>query len=624
MKGRLTTTRRGLHGGLGALIVRAIATLCICLLGVSASGQAGGGQGTAKPLSAGRSAKDVAIITIRGEIDRWTAFSVDRRIEKAERDGADALVFEIDSPGGELWPVLMICASIKGSQVANTVAWVRPSAYSGGAIIGLACREMVVSENATFGDALPVSGSPVGGMMAMPDAEREKVMGPLLVEVVDSARRNGYDEIFVQSLVRRGVELWLVENNATAERYFVTEAEATAAIGKAPERTSPTVPSATGPVGGGSGGPRAEAPQPDADSTAEEGVSPTAQPEGPLAFRPADPSTPRETLNEVNNALEMRSSRSVRPDFRSAEHAGRYTIIEYVADGHGVMTLKSRDLLRYGLAAGTVQSDSDLTAHFGAQNIVRLDETWSEGLARFLTLFWVRGLLVALFLICLFVEMTHPGVTAPGLVAAAALLALIIPPLLVNMAAWWEVAAIFAGILLIILELFVIPGFGFAGVGGVVLLFGGLIGTFVGGSGLFPGSTQGREELTTGVLTVVISAITSGGAIYMLARHLPSTPLLGRLVLKDNEDGPTPTMLQAMAIDAGGVSVGDLGSAATPLRPAGRVLIGERMIDAVAEHGYIESGVMVRVVSADAFRIAVERVEGHLHTDARGQGASPG
>lgn len=83
--------------------LRAMAALCLLVLGLSASAQPASPTAAAQPLSAGRSAKDVAIISIRGEIDRWTAFSIKRRIERAERDGADALVFEINSPGGEVY-----------------------------------------------------------------------------------------------------------------------------------------------------------------------------------------------------------------------------------------------------------------------------------------------------------------------------------------------------------------------------------------------------------------------------------------------------------------------------------------------------------------------------------------
>jgi membrane-bound serine protease (ClpP class) len=209
--------------------------------------------------------------------------------------------------------------------------------------------------------------------------------------------------------------------------------------------------------------------------------------------------------------------------------------------------------------------------------------------------------------------MTHPGLVAPGAIAALALVGLIAPPLLINMANWWEVAAILVGIVLIALEILVIPGFGVAGVLGLLLLFGGLIGTFVPHGSLFPDSPRARNDLLYGVATVVMSVVTSGVAMYFISKNFKSLPLFGKLVLKDpvgNDDDSGQDLLAAMAESTGPVKKGMVGTAITPLRPAGRVeLGGGRIIDVVAELGFIPSGAAVKVTSVSEFRIGVERLE---------------
>jgi membrane-bound ClpP family serine protease len=60
----------------------------------------------------------------------------------------------------------------------------------------------------------------------------------------------------------------------------------------------------------------------------------------------------------------------------------------------------------------------------------------------------------------------------------------------------------------------------------------------------------------------------------------------------------------------------------TPLRPAGRVLFGEHVIDAVAEFGFIEAGATVRVISADGFRTAVEPMTGDDSPGSTGSGGT--
>ncbi len=157
----------------------------------------------AQPVTvpASRQADRVAIIPIHEPIDKVTAFSVKRRMELAIAGGAQALVFDINTPGGEVPSVLEICSAIKSSSVPNTVAWIHPQAYSGGAIIALACREIVVADGAAMGDALPIRIGPGGVDVATQGELRKKQVPPVLAEVVDSSRLRGWDEFIVQAIV---------------------------------------------------------------------------------------------------------------------------------------------------------------------------------------------------------------------------------------------------------------------------------------------------------------------------------------------------------------------------------------------------------------------------------------
>ena len=142
------------------------------------------------PVPAYRQAQTVAIITIEGEVDSITASSFKRRLFEAS--DADAIVIELNTPGGGLLPTLQICYEIKNNAPPNTVAWIHPHAFSAGTIIALSCREIIAANNSTFGDAAPISA-----MGPIPATERAKIESPILAEVVDSARRNHYDEHLV-------------------------------------------------------------------------------------------------------------------------------------------------------------------------------------------------------------------------------------------------------------------------------------------------------------------------------------------------------------------------------------------------------------------------------------------
>ena len=148
-------------------------------------------------VPASRQADRVAIIPIHEPIDKVTAFSVKRRMDLAIQGGAQAIVFDINTPGGEVPSVLEICSAIKASSVPNTVAWIHPQAYSGGAIIALSCREIVVADGAMMGDALPIMIGPGDVDVATQGELRKKQVPPVLAEVGDSARVRVWDEYIV-------------------------------------------------------------------------------------------------------------------------------------------------------------------------------------------------------------------------------------------------------------------------------------------------------------------------------------------------------------------------------------------------------------------------------------------
>lgn len=571
--------------------------------GRPAFAQTSGGPvgGPAGVVPASRKAQNLVVIPIHGEIDSQgvMAASVRRRVEMAERAGADALVFDIDSPGGDLSSVLAICNTIKGSTIKNTAAWINHDAYSGGAVVALACREIVINDPANFGDAKVVAGGPLGLTgQAIPRELLKKLLPPLIAEVVDSARRHNqefgaylWDEYLVQALVADDVELWLARHKTTGQTVCIDRAELESLF----PGVSPGGPARlAGAPGTGSPGP--------AMGSSPGGDVPAGSPK--LAA----------VANDVAARLTVNSARpTITP-----QNAAEWEVVEKVTDGTAAATLKAADMVYFRFAAndpatgGTgitpIRNQADLKAFFGAKYVLRYEPSWSEGLVVFLTNIWVRGILIVVFLLAMFVEMTHPGVMAPGAVALIALVALIAPPMLLGMAGWWEVAAIVAGVLLLLVEIFVIPGFGVTGVVGVVLLFAGLVGTFVpAGGGLFPDSPQGKEGLLDGAVVTLLACVTACVGIYLIGRHFGSLPVLGRLVLKTHADDEEVGLLAAMDPDTElAARVGDRGVAITPMRPAGRVQVGERVIDAVAEFGYIPAGAAVKVVSVDGMRVGVD------------------
>ncbi|HLO42611.1 MAG TPA: ATP-dependent Clp protease proteolytic subunit [Phycisphaerales bacterium] len=642
---------------LGWVWLAAIAALVLCCLGLDpafARPQDGVGK-SLRVVPAARQAGNVAIITIEGPITSLTAVSFERRLKLAETSGAEGVVIDLNTPGGELGAAFDICNAIKSSSIKNIVAWVHPNAYSAGAVIALACREIITSGTGTMGDALPIRVSRFGGLSPLPEHEKQKVTAPLLAEVVDSARRHNRDEYLVQGIVALGVELWMVENAKTGERMAVNRAEYEMLFqeqppagrprlvsapsdgdgfqsrgiarkkneaGKAKEEALPAegseerlkTPSEEGRPGDTTGEPSQSVESTpiseqdaggDAGKTAPGGGGGGG--DGEVTFRPASP-----TIERFEKDLNLTQDRASQRRTLTPADRGQWKLVEYVSDGKGPFTFKSDDLIHYRLAVEKVDTDEELRAYFGATNLRRLDPNWSEKLSAVLMHPILQVVLIVVFLVGLVLEMIHPGLVAPGSVAALALVLLVAPPLLVGMANWWELAAIGVGILLLAVEVLILPGFGIPGVLGLVLLFVGLVGVFVGpGGGLFPSSTGGRGEMLGGLVMVLLSFVSAGMLIYFISRNLSSIPMFNRMVLRPGgEEDIETNPFEAMAITAPSISAGAEGVALTPLRPSGKAQFGDRVLDVASSIGYVDGGTPVRIVSADGFQTIVEPITG--------------
>ena len=512
-------------------------------------------QASTTSIPSWRQASQVAVLPIEGPIDQVTATSLKRRMENAVADGADAIVFEINTPGGELMSTFEICRMIKYDAPENTVAWIHPFAFSAGTIIALACREIVISPDATFGDSAPVSA-----LGPIPEAERAKLESPILTEVIDSARRRHYDEQLVQAFISVGVELWLLRNNTTGQIVFVDAREYETLFGEAPSRDIMDV---SAPVEG-------EAPA----------VSPLFE---------ALSSTSGEGISEDSLVFEQ-TLPSSRPRLERGE-ADEWTLVGQVVSDDRLLTLKPEDATRYGLIAGMVDDQAQLKRFMGGASIRVYDQSWSEDLVQFLVSWPVRIVLVIIFLVCLFMEMLFPGT---GLFAAGSVVSIAIligAPALAGMADWWDLLAVVLGIILVAVELLLMPGVLIAGISGAILLMIGLVGTFVSGDMT---NEEMQQGIVQGVLVILTGSFASILIIWLLSRSIDRNKMASGFILRaqiGRESGST-----RVNDIANSPKVGDVGEARTPLRPSGRVQFDQTLHDAVSLGRWVEAGTSVRVV----------------------------
>ena len=196
-----------------------------------------------------------------------------------------------------------------------------------------------------------------------------------------------------------------------------------------------------------------------------------------------------------------------------------------------------------------------------------------------------------------------------GATAGVALLIVIGAPWLTGMAQWWEILLIAVGLGLIAVELFVIPGFGIAGVSGAGCVLVGLIGTFVSDD---LSSPAGQSDLLQGLAATLTALFAAGVGAWFLFRQIETLPLLSRFILKTQLPPAGPGMssggglLDSLGAVPLPLQAGDLGIAETDLRPAGRADFDGRLVDVKSVGAYIERGARLRVAAVGPFGIEVE------------------
>ncbi|GIX05214.1 MAG: hypothetical protein KatS3mg114_1083 [Planctomycetaceae bacterium] len=168
-------------------------------------------------------------IRIEGMITSLMESFVERQIERAQASGADLIIFEIDSPGGELLASVNLAnkiAALKQLKI-DTVAYIPNLALSGAAIVALGCDEIYMHPEAKLGDAAPIGVRPGGQFERAP----EKVLSLLKLELRQLAERKGRPAALAEAMADRSLRVFQVRHKDTNHVNFLTEEEIQAAGG---------------------------------------------------------------------------------------------------------------------------------------------------------------------------------------------------------------------------------------------------------------------------------------------------------------------------------------------------------------------------------------------------------
>ena len=216
----------------------------------------------------------------------------------------------------------------------------------------------------------------------------------------------------------------------------------------------------------------------------------------------------------------------------------------------------------------------------------------------------LRSILIMLIIGGIYYELQQPGIGFPLAVAITAAVLYFAPLCMDGLAAYWEIAVFVVGIVLLLLELFVIPGFGIAGIGGILCVIFGLILAML-NNNFFDFTPIVIPDLNQALLTVLLGLILGSILIIYLVSKIGTKGMFSRLALAKEQ-----TMNQGyVGVPTEQITIiGNEGIATTDLRPSGKVIINGKHYDAVSQYGdYIEKNTPIIVTKYEATQLYVRK-----------------
>lgn len=284
------------------------------------------------------------------------------------------------------------------------------------------------------------------------------------------------------------------------------------------------------------------------------------------------------------------------PEFAEAMVDPDVEIADVVAQGK-LLTLSTSEALAHNIAEFAADALPEALDAAGLRDaeIRRASQTWAETFVRFLTNPMVSSLLMTIGLLGILVEIRTPGFALPGAVGLLSLALFFWGHWIVQLAGWEELLLVGAGVTLLGLEIFVVPGFGVAGIAGIVTLVAGLGMTLIGAGATVAVMVGALGRVAASILLALLGGVA-------LLRALPRLPFGRRLVL-GSDMRAAQGYTSPPASDR--LQLGHTGTALSPLRPAGVANIDGARVDVVSDGGFIQAGAAIEVIRVDGNRIVV-------------------
>lgn len=466
--------------------------------------------------------RTAVIIPFHEDINTISGALLKRKFADAVDSGVDVIILDIKSPGGYTHTTFELMEMVMDADDVEVVAFIEKEAFSGAALLSLACDKIIMLPGAQFGDAGEIVMGPDGAFRYT----EAKSRSALAQKVRDTAQANGRPLALAEKMVDKDMVVFEATNKENGEvRYFSNK-----------EWES---------------------------------------------FKETDQWSKGKAIREAGKEM--------------------------------FFTVNGARAVELGMATQTIESRQELAETLTVREPIRvIERSWIDTMVYLLNSGFVTFLLIAIGLIALTLELSAPGIGVGGLVSVLCFSLFFWSRFLGGTSGWLEVTLFIVGLVFIAAELFVIPGFGIAGIGGISLVLGSLV--MASRRAMIPENSEQMMSLGYDVLTVMGAFAGFIVAVLLLSNYIGEVPGLSRLTLKPpvgldgaSSEAVDPSV-EALLPGWQRIEVGDVGETISPLRPSGKIQVDDFTVDVVTEGDFVESGSPVKVIGKQGSRVVVRPV----------------
>lgn len=269
-----------------------------------------------------------------------------------------------------------------------------------------------------------------------------------------------------------------------------------------------------------------------------------------------------------------------------------------------VITFSTAEAIRHGYCEGKVESVEEILKKNKVTDytIDRFELGTADTIIAFFLNPFISGVLILVILGGIYFEMQTPGMGFAGLASLVALILYLVPYYLNGLAQNWEIIMFFVGIALIAVEIFVLPGFGIAGISGITLTVGALVLVMINNDAFDFEFVQMNDIL--GATAAAMAGLLGSMVLFFVGgSRLPNTRFYKKVALVDTQQSTQGYNSNFIS----GVLSGQTGITQTVLRPSGKVLIDGQIYDAYTRGEFVEKGSSIEVITITGSSLQVKQ-----------------